>query len=96
MAYVHIAAARGMTIDNFRQVAEKLDPPANIAGVLVQAAGSDENGLHVVTVWESKAHLDRYEAEQLFPAFQAVGIASEVAANTAFTIFNADEIYVGA
>ena len=30
MAYVHIAAARGMTIDNFRQVAEKFDPPANI------------------------------------------------------------------
>ena len=95
MAYVHIAAARGMTIDNFRQVAEKLEPPASIAGLLVQAAGSDESGLHVVTVWESKAHADRFEAEQLFPAFQAAGVASEVMANTAFTIFDADEIYVG-
>jgi hypothetical protein len=58
--------------------------------LLVQAAGSDENGLHVVSVWQSKAHADRYEAEQLFPAFQALGIASDIMENTVFTIYDAD------
>jgi len=41
-------------------------------------AGSDERGLHVVTIWDSQAHADRFGAEQLFPAFQALGLMSEV------------------
>ena len=58
------------------------------------AAGSDESGLHVVTVWESKAQKDRFEAEQLFPAFQAAGIVADVAASTEFTEYETGELYV--
>lgn len=47
-----------------------------------------------MTVWQSQAHKDRWQAEQLFPAFQASGIAQDVAANTEFTEYEADEPYI--
>jgi len=46
-----------------------------------------------VTVWESKAHMDRWSAEQLFPAFQALGM-TDVATNSQFTEYDADEFYI--
>ena len=55
MAHIHIAATPGVTIDGFRAVAAKHNPPQDIDGLLAWAAGTDEKGLHVVTVWESKA-----------------------------------------
>ena len=55
MAHIHIAATPGVTIDGFRAVAAKHSPPQDIDGLLAWAAGTDEKGLHVVTVWESKA-----------------------------------------
>ena len=61
--------------------------------LLAWAAGTDENGLHVVTVWQSKAHMDRWSAEQLFPAFQSLGM-TDVASNMEFTEYNADELYI--
>ena len=94
MAYIHIARTGGRTIEDFRMVSEKVEPPRVIDGLLVQAAGSDDNGLHVVTVWQSKAHADRYEAEQLFPAFQALGIASDIVENTVFTSYEVDDLYI--
>ncbi len=65
----------------------------DIDGLLAWAAGSDENGLHVVTVWQSKAHQDRWAAEQLLPAFQALGMA-DVVSNSEFTECDADELYI--
>jgi hypothetical protein len=47
----------------------------------------------VVTVWQSKAHKDRFEAEQLFPAFQALGM-TDVGTDTKMTEYDADELYV--
>jgi heme-degrading monooxygenase HmoA len=47
----------------------------------------------VVTVWESKAHQDRWSAEQLFPAFQALGL-TDVTSNMEFTEYDADELYI--
>jgi heme-degrading monooxygenase HmoA len=48
---------------------------------------------HVVTVWQSKAHMDRWSAEQLFPAFQSLGM-TDVASNMEFTEYDADELYI--
>ena len=93
MAHIHIAATPGATIDGFRAVSAKHDPPQDIDGLLAWAAGTDENGLHVVTVWQSKAHMDRWAAEQLFPAFQSLGM-TDVASNTEFTEYDADELYI--
>jgi hypothetical protein len=93
MAYIHISATRGQTIDDFRTVSAKNNAPPDIDGLLALAAGSDENGLHVVSVWQSKAHMDRWAAEQLLPAFQALGMA-DVVSNSEFTAYEADELYI--
>jgi hypothetical protein len=93
MAYIHISATRGQTIDNFRTVSAKLKAPPAVDGLLTLAAGSDENGLHVISVWQSKAHLDRWAAEQLLPAFQALGMADAVS-GTEFAAYEADELYI--
>ena len=93
MAHIHIAATRGHAIDDFRAVTAKHNPPQDIDGLLAWAAGSDSGGLHVVTVWQSKAHKDRFEAEQLFPAFQALGM-TDTAPATEMTEYDADEFYV--
>jgi heme-degrading monooxygenase HmoA len=93
MAHIHIAATPGVTIEGFRAVAAKHNPPQDIDGLLAWAAGTDSSGLHVVTVWQSKAHQDRWAAEQLFPAFQSLGL-TDVASNTEFTEYNADELYI--
>jgi hypothetical protein len=46
-----------------------------------------------VTVWQSKAHKERWEAEQLFPAFQALGM-TDAASATEMTEYDAGEFYV--
>jgi hypothetical protein len=94
MAYIHIAATRGRTIEDFRTVSAKHNAPQDIDGLLAWAAGSDEDGLHVVTVWQSRAAKDRFEAEQLLPAFQALGMAADVLASTEFTEYEAGELYI--
>jgi heme-degrading monooxygenase HmoA len=93
MAHVHFAKTKGQTIEGFRMVAAKHNPPQDIDGLLAWAAGADEDGLNVVTVWESKAHQERWAAEQLFPAFQELGLSGTVA-NSEFTEYDADELYI--
>jgi heme-degrading monooxygenase HmoA len=93
MAHIHIAATPGVTIDGFRAVAAKHNPPQDIDGLLAWAAGTDSSGLHVVTVWQSKAHMDRWTAEQLIPAFQSLGM-TDVTSNMEFTEYDADELYI--
>jgi hypothetical protein len=44
----------------------------------------------LVAVCESKAHADRYAAEQLFPAFQEFGLAPDV---MEMTEYDADDFY---
>ena len=47
----------------------------------------------MVAMWESKAQADRWVAEQLFPAFQAAGIAADMA-NAEFTGYETGELYM--
>ena len=47
----------------------------------------------MVSVWQSRAHLDRWAAEQLLPAFQALGMA-DAASSSEFTAYDADEMYI--
>jgi len=91
MTYVHITAAPGLTIDDFNKVNAKTNPPQDIDGLISWAAGTDAGGLHVVAVWESEAHADRYAAEQLFPAFQEFGLAP---GTMEMTTYDADEFYL--
>src|ERR1700757_2326437 len=93
MTHIHFSKSKGQTIENFRMVSAKHNPPQDIDGLLAWAAGTDENGLNVVSVWESKAHLERWTAEQLFPAFAELGL-SGVPAGSEFTEYDAEEFYI--
>ena len=93
MGYVHISKSKGRTIEDFRAVSAKHNAPADIDGLLAWAAGSDQDGLNVVTVWQSRAHQERWAAEQLFPAFEELGL-SGIPANTEFTEYDAGEFYI--
>ena len=93
MAFIHISAVKGRSIEDFRVVSARHNKPQDIDGLLAWAAGSDENGLHVVSVWESKAHQERWAAEQLFPAFQSLGM-TDVQADGEFTEYEAGELYI--
>ena len=93
MAHIHVATTPGATIDGFRAVAAKHNPPQDIDGLLAWAAGTDDKGLNVVTVWESKAQMDRWAAGQLFPAFQSLGM-TDVTSSSEFTEYDADEFYL--
>jgi len=62
-------------------------------GATIDDFRADEDGLHVVTVWQSKAHQERWAAEQLFPAFQTLGM-TDVVSNSKFTEYDADELYI--
>jgi hypothetical protein len=93
MAYIHFAKSKGQTVENFRMVTAKHNPPQDIDGLLAWAAGADSSGLNVVTIWESKAHEERYAAEQLFPVFQELGL-SDIPANSEFTEYEAEEFYI--
>ena len=91
MTYVHITAAPGLTIDDFNKVNAKTNPPQDIDGLITWAAGTDASGLHVVALWESRAHAERYAAEQLFPAFQESGLAPDT---MQITDYDAEEFYL--
>ena len=91
MTYVHITAAPGLTVGDFSKVNAKTNPPQDIDGLISWAAGTDASGLHVVAVWESRAHADRYAAEQLFPVFQEFGLAPDM---MDMTTYDADEFYL--
>jgi hypothetical protein len=51
MAYIHFAKSKAQSIESFRMVSARHNPPQEIDGLLAWAAGTDENGLNVVTVW---------------------------------------------
>lgn len=89
MPYVHISRVPGRDLADFRVIQEELArhvPPGQIAMV----AGEADGELHIVDVWESKAHADRFAAEQLFPAFQRSGRGPGTDAS--YIAFDADEI----
>jgi hypothetical protein len=70
MSYASITVAEQLTMANYHTVAEHLgDQPAD--GLLSEAAGCGDAGLHVITLWASKADHERFVAERLIPAFQA-------------------------
>jgi hypothetical protein len=94
MAFVHSTKAKGVTIEQFRAVSAKHNPPQDIDGLLAWAAGEDENGLNVVTIWQSQAHQERFAAEQLFPVFQEFGMAEHIMATSEFTTYETGELYI--
>ena len=73
MSYASITVAEGLTMSDYRSVTEQLgSEPA--AGLVLETAGWNNAGLHVITMWDSKADHDRFVSDRLVPAFQAAGV----------------------
>lgn len=70
MTYVLTVKNQEATIEEYQKVVDTLavDRPD---GLLARYAGQDD-GLVIVSVWESKAHSDRFASEHLMPALEAV------------------------
>ena len=66
MQWIAVATPPFATIDQFDRVMENLRPEPD--GLQARYAGTTEDGVRVVTLWESKAHADRFFAERLGPA----------------------------
>ena len=93
MAFVHITATKGQDIEDFRRVSARLNQTDEVDGLLARAVGSDENGLHVVSIWQSRAHQERWAAEHLLPTFQSLGM-TDLTASTEFTAYEAGELFI--
>lgn len=74
MRYVHISHTPGQDLADYHAVVDALGDEAP-QGLLFSVVGEADGALHIVDVWESKAHADRFAAERLFPAFQRTGRA---------------------
>jgi hypothetical protein len=73
MSYASITVAERLTMDDYRTVAEHLGAePAE--GLLTEVAGRNDAGLHVITVWDTKADHERFVNERLIPAFEAAAL----------------------
>ncbi|MET7279275.1 hypothetical protein ABZS29_13655 [Kribbella sp. NPDC005582] len=69
MQWIAIATPPFASIDQFDKVMENVG--AEPDGLHARYVGTSDDGLRVVTLWESKAHADRFMAERLGPALAA-------------------------
>ena len=91
MPYAHISHAPNSKLADYRSVDHELGetPPD---GLLLTIVGSDDTGLHVIDLWESKAHADRFAAERLLPAFTRTGKGPD--ADATYAAFDTVEITI--
>lgn len=73
MSYASIAVAESLTIEDYWAVDAQLGTD-RADGLISEAAGTTDGGLHVITVWESRAHHEQFIIERLVPAFEAAGV----------------------
>ena len=90
MKYASITVAPALTLEDYWAVDAQLGPD-RAEGLITEAAGCTEGGLHVITVWESKEHHERFVGERLVPAFEAAGVRP---GPLTFTNLDVDAFYV--
>jgi hypothetical protein len=93
MTYV-LTTNFGGDVATYRMITERVEPFAE--GLVARYAGTNERGLAVTTVWQSKAHADRFTAEHLMPAVHEVAGPAAGRPDGVFVDFEAfDEFVVG-
>ena len=76
MAIGQILQFSGVGIDKYDAVQKELgwdNEDGKPDGILAHAAGSTDAGCCVIEWWQSEAHWDKFFADRLRPAFEAVG-----------------------
>ncbi len=89
MPYVHISRTPARSLIDFRAIRDEAGAD-RAPGHIAMVAGEADGDLHIVDVWESKAHADRFAAEQLFPAFHRTGRGP--GADATYIEFETDEV----
>jgi hypothetical protein len=75
MTYIISTSTPG-TEETYRKVGDLVEHTPD--GLVAMYAGQGSEGLSITAVWESKAHADRFTAEQLMPALRQVGVDAGV------------------
>jgi hypothetical protein len=70
MTYVMTTHSDHADPENYRKVSDRVSEHAD--GLIARYAGTTESGLAITTVWQSKAHSDRFVAEHLVPAIRDI------------------------
>jgi hypothetical protein len=70
MQWIAVATPPFGSIEQFDQVMDHLGPEPE--GLEARYVGTSSEGLRVITLWESKAHADKFFAERLGPALTKV------------------------
>lgn len=76
MSYAMVTQAPGVDISWHHTLERELgDEP--IDGLIATYAGTGPDGMCAISVWESKAHADRFTAELLVPTLQRLGVTPQ-------------------
>src|SRR6476660_5064495 len=92
MSYASITVAEALTIEDYWAIDAQLGPD-RAEGLISESAGCTDGGLHVITVWESKAHHERFITERLVPAFETARVRP---GPLTFTNLDLDALYITA
>ena len=93
MPYIHVSHVPGHSLSDYQAVAEVLGPQTP-EGRLALIVGEVNGALHIIDVWDSKAHADRFAAERLMPAFRQAGVTP--GPEEAYIEFDATVLELGA
>src|SRR5262245_46847411 len=72
MAYATVTHSPATTLQDFHALNAALGD-YQPDGRLLLLVGHSADGLHIVDVWSTQAHADRFVAERLYPALQRMG-----------------------
>jgi hypothetical protein len=73
MAYATVTHSPDTTLREFQAVNAALGDEQP-EGRMLLVVGHSADGLHIIDVWATQAHADRFVAERLYPALQRVGL----------------------
>src|SRR5262245_32252342 len=73
MAYATVTHSPAATLQDFHAVNAAVGDEQP-EGRLLLLVGHNGDGLHIVDVWTTQAHADRFVAERLYPALQRMGL----------------------
>jgi hypothetical protein len=91
MSYAMVSQSPGVSIDWHHAVERELgDEP--VEGLIASYAGTSPDGLCVISVWESKAHADRFAVEQLVPTLRRLCVTPDQQAHRSVLEIDLDSV----
>jgi len=90
MRYVTTVDFEGRTMDDYWRFRQGY-AGGPIDGLIVQVGGAANDGMRIISIWESKADHDRFITERLHPVLQPAGNPSGMTV----TDFAVDHLLIG-